>query len=122
LVVDTATNGREALALTAQHPYAVIVLDLMMPDINGLDVIEQLRSRDACMLPRVVVITAAVQLVRRASLAQVGQVLLKPVRSPRVSGSGRALSIRGRPSHTVAADIFVAWRAASAVPSFFTEQ
>lgn len=59
-VVDPAVNGREALALLGDRTYAVIVLDLTMPDINGVELLESLRRRDERMLRRVVVMTAAV--------------------------------------------------------------
>ena len=78
LTVDMAANGREALALTADHSYAVIVLDLMMPEMNGLEVIEHLRARDAALLQRVVVVTAAVQLTRGHLPEDICHVLLKP--------------------------------------------
>jgi len=36
-VVGEATNGREALALTAAHRPNVVLMDIMMPELNGLD-------------------------------------------------------------------------------------
>jgi len=36
-VVGEATNGREALALTAAHRPDVVLMDIMMPELNGLD-------------------------------------------------------------------------------------
>ena len=42
--VTTAADGREALAaVSAQHP-DVIILDWMLPELNGLDVLEALRQ------------------------------------------------------------------------------
>ena len=43
--VVTAPNGREALAAAAEHEPDVVVLDLGLPDIDGLDVVIGLRSR-----------------------------------------------------------------------------
>jgi CheY-like chemotaxis protein len=54
---DSATNGREALELIAQHPYVVVVLDLMMPEIDGFGVLETLQASGT--LPVVLVLTAA---------------------------------------------------------------
>lgn len=48
-VVDEACNGREALALTAQHRPDVVLMDISMPELNGLEVVRQL-ERD---FPRV---------------------------------------------------------------------
>jgi len=55
--VDSAMNGREALDLIAQHQYMVVVLDLMMPEVDGFTVLETLQA--AGTLPVVLVLTAA---------------------------------------------------------------
>jgi two-component system OmpR family response regulator len=54
---DGASNGREALDLIAQHPYLVVVLDLMMPEVDGFGVLETLHAGGA--MPVVLVVTAA---------------------------------------------------------------
>ena len=40
LVVDQASDGREALALVGENHYAVIVLDLFMPVLDGFGVLD----------------------------------------------------------------------------------
>jgi two-component system, NarL family, invasion response regulator UvrY len=45
-----AETGREALALAARGPFDVALLDISLPDINGLDVLKRLK-RDAPRLP-----------------------------------------------------------------------
>jgi two-component system, OmpR family, response regulator len=42
--VTTATNGREALALAGTASPDIIVLDVMMPDLDGFEVCRRLRS------------------------------------------------------------------------------
>jgi two-component system KDP operon response regulator KdpE len=42
--VETATDGESALAAAAIHPPNVLVLDLEMPGMDGIDVIRQLRE------------------------------------------------------------------------------
>ena len=44
--VVTASNGREALESLAQARPAVIVLDLMMPVMNGWELMQRLNSDD----------------------------------------------------------------------------
>lgn len=44
-VADWASNGRQALNLVDQASFDVIVLDIMMPGMNGLDVCRQLRGQ-----------------------------------------------------------------------------
>jgi CheY-like chemotaxis protein len=43
--VATASGGREALELARASRYDVILLDLMMPDIGGLEVLRTLREK-----------------------------------------------------------------------------
>ena len=42
--VDLATNGTEALSRGASCDYAVITMDRMLPDIDGIAVMQQLRN------------------------------------------------------------------------------
>jgi two-component system KDP operon response regulator KdpE len=42
--VSTAATGREAIAQATRHPPDLLVLDLGLPDIDGLEVIRQLHS------------------------------------------------------------------------------
>ena len=44
--VDIATDGEEGLYLGEQNQYDLIILDLMLPKINGLDILSSLRSKD----------------------------------------------------------------------------
>jgi DNA-binding NtrC family response regulator len=43
--VDTARGGKEALTKIETAPPDLVVLDYMMPDMSGLDVLKELRSR-----------------------------------------------------------------------------
>ena len=43
--VDIACDGEEGLHLGEQNPYDLIILDLMLPKINGLDILSQLRAK-----------------------------------------------------------------------------
>lgn len=44
--VNTASNGNEALTNLDQEMYDAIILDLMLPDISGFDILKQIRSRE----------------------------------------------------------------------------
>ena len=44
-VVITCENGMEALEVMAQQPIDLILTDLEMPKMNGLQLIEEIRSR-----------------------------------------------------------------------------
>jgi len=45
--VTRAENGSVGLAMHAREPFDAIVLDLMLPDIDGLDVCRRIRARAA---------------------------------------------------------------------------
>lgn len=57
LVGDCAGTGKEALALAHAHTYDIALLDVNLPDMNGLEVARQLRARD----PHVVIIVATIE-------------------------------------------------------------
>lgn len=42
--IDEADNGKDALDLALQNDYDVIILDLMMPEMDGIEVCEKLRK------------------------------------------------------------------------------
>ncbi|MBI4839569.1 MAG: response regulator [candidate division NC10 bacterium] len=44
--VATASHGAEALELARRHPVEVVILDIMMPGMSGLEVLERLRAKD----------------------------------------------------------------------------
>jgi DNA-binding response OmpR family regulator len=43
-IVDSAFDGEEALLYIDQYKYDVIILDIMLPKINGLDVLKRVRT------------------------------------------------------------------------------
>jgi len=53
-----AETGEQGLRLAREHGPDVVLLDLMLPDINGFDVCRQLRSDRATMLTPIVMLTA----------------------------------------------------------------
>ena len=44
--VELAPNGGEGLRKMESHPFDLVLLDLMMPDISGMDVLAEARKRD----------------------------------------------------------------------------
>jgi DNA-binding response OmpR family regulator len=77
LPVDNARDGAEAIAKLDSEPYAVLVLDLMMPGVDGFAVIDHLRGHQ--LRPAIIVITAGdTAAIRRLDGAMVHSVLRKP--------------------------------------------
>jgi CheY-like chemotaxis protein len=57
-VVEEAENGRVALDRVAENRPELIVLDLMMPEMNGFSFLESLRQHVAWRSIPIVVVTA----------------------------------------------------------------
>jgi two-component system nitrogen regulation response regulator GlnG len=57
--VDVAPDGRAAYDQIARNAYSVILLDLMMPDVNGFELLERLARECPSLLSRVIVMTGA---------------------------------------------------------------
>ena len=55
--VDAVANGEEALKRLAEHHYQIMLLDLMMPKVDGYTVIERVREQKIDV--EIVVVTAA---------------------------------------------------------------
>src|SRR5215510_13333019 len=45
--VDCAADGRSGLALAARDHFDAVILDLMLPDMDGLDVCRAMRARSS---------------------------------------------------------------------------
>src|SRR5689334_10534225 len=61
LHADAARNGVEALEWMAVHHYEVMLLDLMMPQMNGYEVLTHLAAQPAARRPLVLVLTAGLE-------------------------------------------------------------
>lgn len=59
--VNHVGNGEEALTAAIQYRPDLIVLDVMMPKINGFDVLDLLRTRPETANMRVIMLTALSQ-------------------------------------------------------------
>lgn len=61
--VDCAPDGRQAFEYLRRRSYSVILLDLMMPDVGGFELLERMQRESPDLLPRVIVMTGAAQRV-----------------------------------------------------------
>ena len=78
LPVDTAADGAEAIEKMAHTRYAVVVLDLMMPRVDGFGVVEYVREH-INPKPALIVATAGdIHAVRSLDGTTVHSVVRKP--------------------------------------------
>jgi DNA-binding response OmpR family regulator len=59
--VISARNGEEALALAVEHRPAIAVLDIGMPKLDGLEVLQRIRTDESLKDTRVLLLTAKAQ-------------------------------------------------------------
>lgn len=80
--VLTASSGQEALVMAETNQPDVILLDLMMPDMDGRATLQQLKANPATRKIPVILVTAKIQPSDQESFAQldVAAVFAKPFR------------------------------------------
>lgn len=79
--VDVAMNGRDALAMFSPEEYDLVLLDIQLPDMSGLDIARELHQRyQTDELPPLVALTANVLKDKKEYLdAGMDDVLSKPL-------------------------------------------
>jgi two-component system alkaline phosphatase synthesis response regulator PhoP len=83
--VETARDGVEAIEKLKSGPFAVILLDLMMPRVNGYEVLSHIRKNNPELLRRTIVATAVPERELQRDLTEpVFKVHLKPFELPRL--------------------------------------
>lgn len=77
--VDTASNALFALQLIDRNKYHVILTDIMMPEMDGLELLAAVRKRDPMI--QVVMLTAGASMSRTLSALELGasDFMMKPV-------------------------------------------
>ena len=76
-----ANGGREGLDLIRQQLPDLVLLDLMMPDMDGWDVYQQMKAEDATRDIPVIVVTAKAQSIDKVlglHIAKVDDYISKP--------------------------------------------
>lgn len=93
--VDVASNGEDGLWLAEQNPYDVIVLDVMLPKVDGIEIVKRLRTKGSQV--GVLMLTARDTVADRVTGLDSGadDYLVKPFELSELFARVRALVRRG---------------------------
>ena len=70
--IAIATNGREALSVLHSKPFDLVLLDIMMPELNGYEVLERMRSSPELRNIPVIMISAIGELASVVRCIELG--------------------------------------------------
>ena len=89
--VDTADNGEDGLFMAQQSIYDIIILDVMLPGIDGFEIVRKIR--EAKIDTSVLFLTAKDALEDRVRGLEMGgdDYLVKPFQAPELKARIRAL-------------------------------
>ena len=76
--VRSACNGEEGIAKVYQAIPDLIILDLMMPDISGIEVIKRLKANRKLPHIPIMLLTANVNLFKEEAIALCDELFYKP--------------------------------------------
>lgn len=98
-LVDLVEDGASAVEMAAAEEYDVIVLDLMLPELDGFEVCRRLRAKGVDT--PVIIVTARDAVADRVAALDAGadDVLVKPFVFDELLARLRALGRRGRSRH-----------------------
>ncbi len=97
-IAGNAYNGKETLDMIAKNPPDVLLLDIIMPHLDGLGVLQELNSMELAHRPKIIMLTAFGQedITRRAVELGASYYILKPfnmdvlIERIRMLGNGKA--------------------------------
>lgn len=73
------TDGIETIEAISKNSFDLVLLDLQMPKINGIEIIEEIKKLNMIKTPKVIIITGDLSLAQYASInGIVCDVILKP--------------------------------------------
>ena len=95
--LDCARNGRAGLQMALEHDFDCIVLDVMLPGLDGVSLCRRLRQEHKCATP-VIMLTARDAVADRVTGLEAGadDYLVKPFALRELEARIRALLRRGR--------------------------
>ena len=77
-IVETAPNGQEGVKLAKSKDYDLILLDIMLPDMTGLDIYSQIKSGLKSKIAFLSAIPVSSDRMEQLRLAGVSDYITKP--------------------------------------------
>jgi DNA-binding response OmpR family regulator len=104
--VDTAATGTEGLKKATSETYSLLLLDLMLPGVQGLDLLKRLR--DAGNRTPVIILSARGQDTDKVSGLEIGadDYVTKPFGLAELTARVRAVLRRARPESTEEREVY----------------
>ncbi len=98
--VDLVDDGEDAVLMATATPYDLIILDILLPGLNGFDVCRQIREQERSM--PILLLTALGEIDHRVKGLDLGadDYLVKPFAFSELEARVRALLRRGGPVKT----------------------
>lgn len=96
VVAGEAENGGEVMALLAQHPFDLVLLDLTMPDVSGVELVERIRARDTDLPILIFSMRNEFHVAKRALQAGANGYFCKGSKAKELIAAIRAVAAGGR--------------------------
>jgi CheY-like chemotaxis protein len=78
--VLTAISGREALDIFETETPVLVLLDLAMPEVNGIEVLRHMRNTPTLAGVKVIILTAVPVMLDSTTAGMADEVLAKPIK------------------------------------------
>ena len=75
-------DGEETLNAISRNYFDLILLDLQMPKMNGLEIIEQMKRMNISKIPKVIIISGDLPLISYASIDDIVRNIILKTESP----------------------------------------
>ncbi|HLY28966.1 MAG TPA: response regulator [Aggregatilineales bacterium] len=85
--LETALNGQRALEMLQEEVPALVITDLVMPDISGSEIIRTIREDPRLANTRIIIITSLMKYVSDEDRQLADLVIIKPAKKNELVGA-----------------------------------